>query len=125
MTLKKRKKKMYTFWERFNQTLNKYISAENDIWKNKNSEDFLPTQSKYFHTEIWKISLENMEDKILDFQLELVSAKPTHPSYNDGSDKDEPQKHPPEVFCKKGALRNFAKLIIKHLCQSLFFQKLY
>ena len=25
-----------------------------------------------------------MEDKILDFQFELVSAKPTHQSYNDG-----------------------------------------
>ena len=29
---------------------------------------------------------------------------------------------PPEVFCKKGVLRNFAKFIGKHLCQSLFFK---
>ena len=29
----------------------------------------------------------------------------------------------PKVFCKKGALRNFAKLTGKHLCQSLFFNK--
>ena len=28
-----------------------------------------------------------------------------------------------EVFCKNGALRNFAKLTGKHLCQSLFFNK--
>ena len=28
-----------------------------------------------------------------------------------------------EVFCKKGVLRNFAKFIGKHLCQSLFFNK--
>ena len=28
-----------------------------------------------------------------------------------------------EVFCKKGVLRNFAKFIAKHLCQSLFFNK--
>ena len=28
-----------------------------------------------------------------------------------------------EVFCKKGVLRNFAKLIGKHLCQSLFLNK--
>ena len=27
----------------------------------------------------------------------------------------------PEVFRKKGALRNFAKFTGKHLCQSLFF----
>ena len=29
----------------------------------------------------------------------------------------------PEVFCKKGVLRDFAKFPGKHLCQSLFFNK--
>ena len=29
----------------------------------------------------------------------------------------------PEVLCKKGVLRNLAKFIGKHLCQSLFFNK--
>ena len=29
----------------------------------------------------------------------------------------------PDVFCKKGVLRNIAKLTGKHLCQSLFFNK--
>ena len=29
----------------------------------------------------------------------------------------------PDVFCKKGALENFAKFTGKHLCQSLFFNK--
>ena len=29
----------------------------------------------------------------------------------------------PEVFCKKGVHRNFAKFTGKHLCQSLFFNK--
>ena len=29
----------------------------------------------------------------------------------------------PEVFCKKDVLRNFAKLTGKHLCQSLFLNK--
>ena len=29
----------------------------------------------------------------------------------------------PEVFCKKGVLRNFTKSTGKHLCQSLFFNK--
>ena len=28
-----------------------------------------------------------------------------------------------EVFCEKAVLRNFAKLTGKHLCQSLFFNK--
>ena len=30
----------------------------------------------------------------------------------------------PEVFCRKGVLRNFEKLTGKHLCQSLFFNKI-
>ena len=30
----------------------------------------------------------------------------------------------PEVFCKKGILRNFTKFSGKHLCQSLFFNKI-
>ena len=64
-----------------------------------------------------------MEDKILDFQFELVSAKPTQPIYNNGSDQDESQKEPPEVFCQKVALRNFAKLTVKNLCQSVFFKR--
>ena len=29
----------------------------------------------------------------------------------------------PEVFCKKGVLRNFTKFTGNHLCQSLFFNK--
>ena len=29
----------------------------------------------------------------------------------------------PEVFCKKGVLRTFAKFTGKHLCQSVFFKK--
>ena len=33
------------------------------------------------------------------------------------------QKQPPEVFCKNGVLRNFAKFSGKHLCESLFFNK--
>ena len=30
----------------------------------------------------------------------------------------------PEVFCKKGVFRNFIKFTGKHLCQSLFFNKI-
>ena len=33
------------------------------------------------------------------------------------------QKKPPEVFYKKGVLKNFAKLTGKHLCQILFLNK--
>ena len=51
MPLENRKrKKIYPFWEPFNQTLNKYIPAENKIRKNKSSEDFL--LDTYFHAEV-------------------------------------------------------------------------
>ena len=33
------------------------------------------------------------------------------------------QKQPPEVFYEEGVLRNFTKFTEKHLCQSLFFNK--
>ena len=33
------------------------------------------------------------------------------------------KKQPPDVFCKKGVLRNFKKFTGKHLWQSLFFNK--
>ena len=33
------------------------------------------------------------------------------------------QKQPPEVFCKKGVLRNFAKFTGKNPAPSLFFNK--
>ena len=29
----------------------------------------------------------------------------------------------PDVFCKKGVLKNFTKFAGKHLCQNLFFNK--
>ena len=32
------------------------------------------------------------------------------------------QTQSPEVFCKKGVLKNFAKFAGKHLCWSLFFK---
>ena len=34
------------------------------------------------------------------------------------------QKQQPQVFCKKGALRNFTKLTGKHLRQSLSFNNI-
>ena len=33
------------------------------------------------------------------------------------------QKEPPQVFYKKGVHKNFAKFTGKHLCRSLFFDK--
>ena len=36
---------------------------------------------------------------------------------------DSYRRSRPEVFCKEGALRNFAKFTEKHQCQSLFFNE--
>ena len=33
------------------------------------------------------------------------------------------QKHPPELFYKKDVFKNFVKFTGKHLCRSLFFNK--
>ena len=40
-------------------------------------------------------------------------------NFNLGDDRSSRRN----VFCKKGVLRNFAKFPGKHLCQSLFFNK--
>ena len=55
------------------------------------------------------------------------------PAITDGqlcSDSDSillslPRSNRPEVFCKKGVLRNFTKFTGKHLCQTLFLIKLH
>ena len=45
---KKKRKKVFPFWERFNQSLSKYIPAENKIKKNENSKDFLLNTKQLF-----------------------------------------------------------------------------
>ena len=44
-------------------------------------------------------------------------------TYLQSTGKNTIQKQPPEVFIKKGVLKNFAKFRGKHQCQSLFFNK--
>ena len=49
MPLENRKrKKLFPFWECFNQSLSKDIPAENKIRKNKNSEDVLLNTKQVF-----------------------------------------------------------------------------
>ena len=82
MPLENRKrKKVFPFWERFNQSLSKYIPAENKVRKNKNSEKLLAEhKTSIFNPKFGKL-LRGMEDKILGFQFKPVFAKPTRPSY--------------------------------------------
>ena len=62
--------------------MSKYVPAKNKTRKNKNSEDLLNLKQVLSAGKLlWKTSLENMEDKILGFQFEPVSAKPIRPSY--------------------------------------------
>ena len=44
----RKRKKVFSFWERFNQSLNKYIPAENKTSKNKKTEDFLLNTKQVF-----------------------------------------------------------------------------
>ena len=73
------------------------------------------------NNEISKKLLDNKFNMILDNQGRLVlNDQKTHSPHN------EPQRFPgfvqkqsPEVFCKKGVLKNFANFTGKHLCWSL------
>ena len=58
----------------------------------------------------------NMKQFKLQF---IVSPRPCYKSFRTPTGR---RSHP-EMFCKKGVLRNFAKFTGKHLCQSLFFNK--
>ena len=49
-----------------------------------------------------------------------VAEKICSAKYRNQAKPDKVQKQPPEVFCKNEFLRNFAKLTVKHLWQSLF-----
>ena len=68
----------------------------------------------------------NIEKKLHNFNIIFRSEFPS-----DSSSKTASkiiiilyvQKQPPEVFCKKAALRNLTRFIGKHLCQRLFFNK--
>ena len=57
------------------------------------------------------------------FQSGTVISKSHIISYCNSETYPDIQKHPSELFCKKGVLRNFTKYTWKHLCQSLFFNK--
>ena len=93
----RKRKNIYPFWELFNQFLNNSmlwtsIYQLRTKWGKIKTPKTFRWKQKYFHGEIWKIFLQNTEDKILDFQFEPVSAKPTRPSYNDGRDQDKAQE---------------------------------
>ena len=56
---KKKRKKVFPFWERFNQSLSKYIPAENKIRKNEIFEDLLLKTRQVFSGR----NLENFSEE--------------------------------------------------------------
>ena len=61
-----------------------------------------------------------MKGNECNYRLLLSSDKTIQVKTGTGQNKIS---RPPEVFCKKGVLINFVKFAGKHLCQSLFFNK--
>ena len=60
------------------------------------------------------------------FCLHLLTNLKAFVSYSDDYINlfDTCEKQPPQVFCKKGVLRDFAKFTGKHLCYSPFLNKI-
>ena len=78
------------------------------------------------------MSYNQTATKLLKFKLKLTEAMLQQPVTSSGQCQKyfqkQPyqgngQKQPPELFCKKSVLKNFAKFTGKHLCQSLFLNK--
>ena len=62
------------------------------------------------------------------FARSLYKQHHLHSSINFATHKIKPgtlkvRSSPPEMFCEKGVLRNFAKFTGKHVCRSFFFNK--
>ena len=62
----------------------------------------------------WKNSADSLKQKIQVHKRSLSK---------NNNNKTDDRSSRPEVFCKKGVLRNFIKSTGKHLCQSLFSNK--
>ena len=75
--------------------------------------NFTPDPTKEAQEVIFTRKLQNTNHPCLILNHTTVSLKT---SWNS-------QKQPLDVFCKKVALRIFAKFTGKHLCQSLYFNK--
>ena len=73
------------------------------IWNNEASPDDI---SELLLTE--NLDIEDDDDLDLDENID---------------DSSDERSSRPDAFCQKGVLRNFAKFTGKHLCQSLFFNK--
>ena len=90
-----------------------------DLWqkdwdkKRKHPETFWPSNSEgyfYFKSLLYHSTKSTIQDQAFSVANYLAFVNPD-------------QKQPPEVFYKKGVLRNVTKFTGKHLFLSLFFNK--
>ena len=70
------------------------------------------------HAEYFWLVIAGLKEKFYTLILKFVNI-----TFCFMTEPQTMQKQPPELFCKKGVLRNFAKFTGKHLCQKLFFNK--
>ena len=66
------------------------------------------------------VGLLVLEESIITFESPQILHLMSHFSFSHISVNNRSSSRP-EVFCKKGILRNFAKFTGKHLCRTLFF----
>ena len=69
--------------------------------------------------EIYREEKQDFERFLIFFNMKM-SAKSNKVELSDELIDMWKEEQSPEVFCKKGVLRKFAKFTGKHLCQSLF-----
>ena len=74
----------------------------------------LPQKRKYYFNECKTIQSYNRVDARFQIAKNLI---------NNLNSISNGKSSRPEVFCQKSILRNFVKFTGKHLCQSLFFNK--
>ena len=74
----------------------------------------LPQKRKYYFNECKTIQSYNRVDAKFQIAKNLI---------NNLNSISNGKSSRPEVFCQKSILRNFVKFTGKHLCQSLFFNK--
>ena len=72
--------------------------------------------------EIYREEKQDFERFLIFFNMKM-SAKSNKVELSDELIDMWKEEQSPEVLCKKGVLRNFAKFTGKHLCQSLYFDK--
>ena len=94
-----------------------YLSKNNQVWQ---FMKFMISSTSRTHVQhfprpvyIWKNTIRK--------ELCLLHEQGKVKKFKNEKSNTITRNSRPEVFCKKGVLKNFVKFTEKHLCQSLFF----